>query len=96
MKGRGNGKTESETDRLILTAEEGFGRRPKLIGGAGKGVRSKPMKNQLNFEPKLPLSEDIDAKIEEAGLDALEYNKRWGLYKLRLTKRGHKGKGRCS
>jgi hypothetical protein len=24
--------------------------------------------------------------IEKAGLDVLEYNKRWGLYRLRLSK----------
>jgi hypothetical protein len=46
----------------------------------------RPKKNQLNFELKLPQSKELDAKIEEAGLDALEYNKRYGSYTLRLTK----------
>jgi hypothetical protein len=27
---------------------------------------------------------DVNAKIEQAGLDALEYNARFGRYKLRL------------
>ncbi|ABQ30018.1 hypothetical protein [Acidiphilium cryptum] len=43
-------------------------------------------KNQLNFELKLPQTEELDTKIDEAGLDTLEYNKRWGLYRVRLTK----------
>ena len=49
-------------------------------------VSFRPKKNQLNFELKLPQSDELDAKIEAAGLDTLEYNKRWGLYRLRLTK----------
>lgn len=49
-------------------------------------VSFRPKKNQLNFELKLPQTDEIDARIDEAGLDTLEYNKRWGLYRLRLTK----------
>lgn len=56
-------------------------------------VTFRPKKNQLNFELKLPQSDDLDAKIEEAGLETLEYNKRWGLYRLRLTKDDIKSKG---
>ena len=44
-----------------------------------------PTKNKLNFELKLPRTEDYDAKIEKAELDQLEYNKRDQLYRLRLT-----------
>lgn len=49
-------------------------------------VTFRPKKNQLNFEIKLPETDELDAKIDEADLDTLEYNKRWGLYRLRLTK----------
>jgi hypothetical protein len=49
-------------------------------------VSFRPKKNNINFELKLPETEELDAKIEEAGIEALEYNKRWGLYRLRLTK----------
>ena len=45
----------------------------------------RPKKNALNVELKLPQSEEIDSKIDEAGIDTLEYNKRWGIYRLRLT-----------
>ena len=52
----------------------------------------RPKKNQLNFELKLSQTEELDAKIDEAGLDTLEYNKRWGQYRLRLTKDDIKSK----
>ncbi len=44
-----------------------------------------PTKNKLNFELKLPRTEEHDAKIEKAELDQLEYNKRDQQYRLRLT-----------
>ena len=49
-------------------------------------VSFKPRKNLLNFDLKLPQSDELDTIIEKAGLDTLEYNKHWGLYRLRLTK----------
>lgn len=49
-------------------------------------VTFRPKKNYLNLELKLPETEELDAKIEEAGIETLEYNKRWGNYRLRLTK----------
>jgi hypothetical protein len=49
-------------------------------------VSFKPKKNQLRLELKLPETDDIDAKIEQSGLDTLEYNARWGFYRIRLTK----------
>lgn len=55
-------------------------------------VTFRPKKNQLNLELKLPETDDLDAKIESAGIETLEYNKRWGAYRLRLTKNDVKGK----
>lgn len=49
-------------------------------------VTFRPKKNQVNFELKLPQSDEIDARIESEGLETLEYNQRWGIYRLRLTK----------
>ena len=49
-------------------------------------VTFRPKKNQVTFELKLPQSSELDAKIDAAGLDTLEYNKRWGVYRLRLTR----------
>lgn len=55
-------------------------------------VKFRPKKNKLNLELKLPETDDLDAKIENAGFEALEYNKKWSLYRLRLTKEQVKGK----
>lgn len=49
-------------------------------------VSFKPRKNQLNFELKLPQDPKTDELLENSELDTLEYNKRWGIYRLRLTK----------
>ena len=49
-------------------------------------VTFRPKKNQLNLELKLPETEEIDAMIENAEIEALEYNKKWGKYRLLLTK----------
>jgi predicted transport protein len=49
-------------------------------------VTFRPKKNQINLEVKIPETEETDAKIDAAGIETLEYNKRWGLYRLRLTK----------
>jgi predicted transport protein len=55
-------------------------------------VSFRPKKNQLDFELKLPESAELDAKIEQSGIETLEYSKRWGLYRLRLKKEDVKTK----
>lgn len=40
----------------------------------------------MTLELKLKQSDEIDVKIDGAGLDTLEYSKRWGLYRIRLGK----------
>lgn len=52
----------------------------------------RPKKQHLVFEIKLPDSEEIDKKIDDAELSTLEYDKRWGAYRLRLTQAHIKGK----
>jgi predicted transport protein len=54
-------------------------------GSAFNFISFRPKKSTITFEIKLPQTDDIDAKIEQAGLDALEYSTRWGLYRLRLS-----------
>lgn len=49
-------------------------------------VTFRPKKTNLNLDVKLPENDELDAKIEKAGIETLEYNKRWGNYRLRLTK----------
>ena len=49
-------------------------------------VALRPKKNQINFEVRLPQNGELDSKIDGADLDTLEYNKRWGAYRIRLTR----------
>jgi hypothetical protein len=37
---------------------------------------------------RIPRSEDVDALIDESGVDTMGYNKRWGRYRLRLKPSG--------
>lgn len=55
-------------------------------GNSDNFVIFKPKKDWLRLEIRLPRDESIESKIEEAGLDVLEYNAKQGRYKLRLTK----------
>ena len=48
-------------------------------------VKFVPKKQTLNFHLKLSQTEGLDDKIEGAGFDTLEYDKKWELYRLRLT-----------
>ena len=52
----------------------------------------RPKKKHINFELRLPQSADLDAKIDDADLDTLEYDKRWSSYRIRLTKEDVKTK----
>jgi hypothetical protein len=47
-------------------------------------VSFRPKKKRLNIEISLPRSDELDEKIEAAGIDALEYSTRWGKYRLSL------------
>ena len=47
----------------------------------------KPKKKQLNCELRLPQDNAIDARIDDAGIETLEYDRRYSSYRLRLTKR---------
>jgi hypothetical protein len=37
-------------------------------------ITFRPRKKQLQFEPKIPQSDDLDAEIDKAGIDTLEYS----------------------
>jgi predicted transport protein len=66
--------------------------------GLGRGgtpfnfVTFRPKKSTITLEVKLPRTDDVDAKIEQAGLDALEYDARWSYYRFRLTPTDVSGK----
>jgi hypothetical protein len=48
-------------------------------------------KNSLNLDIKLPPTDEYRTKLEEAGLELMEYDKRWGAYRVRLAKGDIKG-----
>lgn len=61
------------------------------IGLANQGrpnnfVVFRPQKNALRVEARLPRSEAVEQKIEAAGLDVMDYDNRWGRYRIRLAK----------
>ncbi|MFO6429935.1 hypothetical protein ACLBKT_07550 [Erythrobacter sp. W302b] len=53
-------------------------------GQAYNFISMRPKKNFLVLEIKIPKLEENDAIIENAGLETLEYNTRWGYYPIRL------------
>jgi hypothetical protein len=46
----------------------------------------RPRKNTINLEINVPQSEGIDKKIDESGLESLDYSARWERYRLALHK----------
>lgn len=46
----------------------------------------RPRKNKLNVEIRLEKSDEKQSELEESGLDLLDYNARWGRYRIRLGK----------
>ena len=49
-------------------------------------VKFLPRKKALILRVKLPRTTEIDEAIDEAGIETLEYNRKWEVYRLRLTK----------
>lgn len=97
---RGSKATVAMADEVLkLVAEFAPGLELKYnkfyIGLASNGqpnnfVQFRPQKNALRVEVRLPQSQETEAAIETAGLDVMDYDKRWGRYRLRL------GKGKVS
>lgn len=48
-------------------------------------VLFKPKKDWLRVEPRLEASTEIQEKLEEAGVDVMDYDSHWGRYRIRLT-----------
>jgi predicted transport protein len=53
-------------------------------GASFNFVQFRPQKSTVLFEVQLPKTSDIDAQIEQTGLEALQYS-RWGRYRLRIS-----------
>lgn len=46
----------------------------------------RPKNDWVRLEPRLERSDEIQSKLEEAGVDVMEYDSRWGRYRIRLAK----------
>ena len=44
----------------------------------------RPRKAFVRIEPKLPRSPELDEKMDAAGLDVMDYDARWGRYRINL------------
>ncbi|MCK4415098.1 MAG: hypothetical protein KAY32_16320 [Candidatus Eisenbacteria sp.] len=53
-------------------------------GQANNFALLRPQKSNLRMEVRLSKSEDLEAKLDELGLDLIDYNK-WGRYRIRLS-----------
>lgn len=92
---QGSKETVSMVDRLLETVKHLDGDlelkyNKFYIGLAKDGVPNnfvifRPKKSHLRLEPRLKPSPEVEKTLEDAGLDAMEYDKRWGRYRIRLT-----------
>lgn len=46
----------------------------------------RPQKTILRLEVRLPRSDEVETKLEGIGLDVMDYDQRWGRYRIRLSK----------
>ena len=91
---KGTPTTVKLADELLLMAREidptlelkynkfyiGFAR----DGQAFNFALCRPRKTALNIEFRVPRSSEIDARIEAAGIETLDYDARWGNYRIAL------------
>lgn len=53
-------------------------------GQADNFVIFRPQRTFIRVEPRLTKNEEIEQKIQTAGLDVMDYDNRWGRYRIRL------------
>lgn len=92
---RGSQKTVGMCDELLeiiktLDPELEFKYNKFYIGLAKNGqpynfVVFRPKKSFLRLEPRLAKSDETQEQLENAGLDVMDYDDRWGRYRIRLT-----------
>lgn len=54
-------------------------------GLATNFVQFRPRRHHVNVEFKIPRSDDLSQRLEDAGLEVLVYSKRWGKYRMQIT-----------
>jgi hypothetical protein len=57
---------------------------PAIRGEPANFVIFRPKQTFLRVEPRLPQSEEIHHTLEQAGLDVMDYDQRWGRYRIRV------------
>jgi hypothetical protein len=93
--GRGSPATVAEVDKvlgLVRSFAPGVGIRynKHYIGFAKDGQAynfavHRPRKSIVSLEIRVPRSDEQDQRLEKAGVDLAEYDKRWGAYRIRLS-----------
>ena len=93
---RGSKSTVAMVDELlqiIKTVDPGLELKYNkfYIGLAREGkptnfVIFRPQKTFLRIEPRLPRTEEMQERLDKAGLDVMDYEERWGRYRIRLAK----------
>jgi hypothetical protein len=93
---RGTNETVALADEMLEVVKEfysGFELKYNkfYIGLAKDGqpnnfVIFRPRKKDLNIEIKLPQSEEVQKIIDDANLDDMGYDTRWGNYRIRVSK----------
>lgn len=58
----------------------------KNAGQINNFVIFRPKKDWVRLEPRLAKSDEIQSKLEEAGVDVMDYDSRWVRYRIRLSK----------
>jgi hypothetical protein len=47
-------------------------------------ITFRPKKSFMRLEPRLEESQETQERLESAGLDVMDYDTRWGRYRIRL------------
>jgi len=91
---RGSKKTVAMADQLLEIAKAhdptlGLKYNKFYIGLAKDGqpcnfIVLRPKKGFIRFEPRLKNSPETQERLEAAGLDVMDYDSRWGRYRIRL------------
>ena len=94
--GRGTRATLAIADELLeivrsLDARLDLKYNKFYIGLAKEGqpnnfVVFRPQKNAIRIEPRLQKTDAIEQRVEAAGLDVMDYDNKWGRYRIRLGK----------
>lgn len=93
---RGTKQTVAMADRLLEIIKE-FSPALELkynkfyIGLAENGQPNnfaifRPQKNAMRLEVRLKKDEEMEGKLNDAGLDVMDYDNKWGRYRIRFTK----------